>query len=163
MSINQKSNEKPQYIRRLMQNPPDIMEGFHHEDLLDFLGMGIEETFSKNDVIIEKSDYVNSGYLVCEGKVSVWDDNIELTSLSENSFLGETFLFGDRNRMAKIVSADESLLLRFQRQDMLHFFKRKPSKLFNIFTRNIIYVQQQKMEEMNHMLLNVKKQLVKLQ
>jgi len=160
MNTSENSQLKP-YINKYLKNPPDILEGFHHDDILDFLKVGIIETYQKGDTVVNKSDYVNSAYLLCEGQLSVWEENIELATLSENSFIGETFLFGDNNRMAKIVSNDNSILLRFQRHDMLFFFKKKPTKLFNIFTRNIIYVQQKKLQRMNTFLLKLKKQRLK--
>lgn len=156
----QNTSQIPAHIRELLQDPPDVLRGFHSDDLLDFLSMGIREEYSKNDIIVNKADYVNSAYLVCTGSVAVWEDNIELITLDKHSFLGETFLFSDTNRMANVISTDESILLRFQRHDMLHFFKKKPAKLFNIFTRNIIYIQQQKIEGMNSLLLTLKKKLL---
>ncbi len=156
----QNTSEIPAYIREMLHDPPDILRGFHSDDLLDFLEIGIKEDYKNNDVIINKSDYVNSAYLVCKGSVAVWDEDIELATLHEKSFMGETFLFSDTVRMSKIVSVDDSLLLRFQRHDMLQFFKKKPAKLFNIFTRNIIYIQQQKIKSMNSQLLRLKKKLL---
>lgn len=156
----QNTSKIPDHIRELLQDPPDVLRGFHSDDLLDFLSMGITEDYAKNDTIVNKSDYVNSAYLVCKGSVAVWEDNIELITLEEHSFLGETFLFSDTNRMANVISVDDSILLRFQRHDMLHFFKKKPAKLFNIFTRNIIYIQQKKIERMNNLLLKMKKKLL---
>lgn len=156
----QNTSPIPAHIREFLQDPPDILRGFHSDDVLDFLTMGIKEEYAKNDTIVNKSDYVNSAYLVCKGSVAVWEDNIELTTLEKHSFLGETFLFSDTNRMANIISVDNSILLRFQRHDMLHFFKKKPAKLFNIFTRNIIYVQQKKIKHMNNLLLTLRKKLL---
>ena len=160
MGTNSQTNTKPPHIRRLLQSPPAVLNGFHHEDLLDFLSIGIKEEYAGNDLIVDKSDYVNSAYLVCEGEVGIWEDNIELTTLPVNSFLGEAFLFGDAHRMARIVAVTDTVMLRFQRQDMLMFFKQKPTKLFNIFTRNIIHVQQQKLKDTNQLILKLKKKLI---
>lgn len=162
MSSKNKGQRKP-YITKFLQTPPDILEGFHHDDVLDFLSVGIEETYGKGDTVVEKSVYVNSAYLICKGELAVWEDNIELATLSKSDFLGETFLFSDSIRMAKIVAAQECILLRFQRHDMLFFFKKKPGKLFNIFTRNIIYLQQQKLKSTNQVLLELKKRLLELE
>lgn len=160
MSDIHKHSVQPQYIRRLLQEPPPILKGFHHDDLLDFLTIGIKEEYAKNEVMLDTTDYVNSGFLICEGELAVWEDNIELVTLSAPSFLGETFIFGESHRMAKITAVQDSLILRFQRHDMLLFFKQKPGKLFNIFTRNIIHIQQDKIKEMNDMMYNLKKRLI---
>jgi len=150
----------PGYIRRFLKEPPVLLRNFHYEDIMEFLNLGVEERFMKEDVIINETEYVNSAYLIAEGKVSIWKDNIQLASLSEGSFLGETFLFSKNNRMAKVISEKECTLLRFKRQEVLNYFRRKPEKLFNIFTRNIIEIQQKKISNMNVQLLQLKKRLL---
>jgi hypothetical protein len=62
--------------------------------------------------------------------------------------------------MAKVVSEGDSQLLKFERYEALNFFRKKPEKLFNIFTRNIIEIQQQKISNMNVQLLQLKKRLL---
>lgn len=150
----------PGYIRRFLKEPPVLLRNFHYEDIMEFLNLGVEERFMKEDVIINETEYVNSAYLIAEGKVAIWKDNIQLASLSEGSFLGETFLFSKNNRMAKVISEKECTLLRFKRQEVLNYFRRKPEKLFNIFTRNIIEIQQKKISNMNVQLLQLKKRLL---
>ncbi len=150
----------PDYIRRFLKEPPLLLRNFHYEDIMEFLNLGVEERFLQDDVVIKEEEYVNSAYLIAEGKVSIWKDNIQLAVLTEGNFLGETFLFSKNNRMAKVVSEGESLLLQFKRYDALNFFRKKPGKLFNIFTRNIIEIQQKKISNMNVQLLKLKKRLL---
>lgn len=155
------SNSTPDYIRFFLKEPPLILKNFHHEDVMEFLKCGEKQHFLQDDVIVREGDYVNSAFLVAEGKVSIWQENIQLATLSTGTFLGETFLFSKNNRVAKVVSVEESTLLRFERHDILNFFRRKPEKLFNIFTRNIIEIQQAKISNMNVQLFNLKKRLLK--
>lgn len=155
-----KQDESPDYIRRLLKEPPLLLKNFHYEDINEFLNMGTPERFLKNEVVVVEGDYVNSAFLIAEGEVSVWKDNIQMTVLDERHFLGETFLFSKNNRMAKVVSETNSLLLEFKRHDALNFFRKKPEKLFNIFTRNIIEIQQKKISNMNVQLLKLKKRLL---
>lgn len=150
----------PEYIRRFLKDPPVLLKNFHYEDIMEFLNLGVEERFLQDDVIVNESEYVSSAYLIVEGKVAIWKDNIQLAILSEGNFLGETFLFSKNNRMAKVVSEGESVLLRFERYEALNFFRKKPEKLFNIFTRNIIEIQQKKISNMNVQLLQLKKRLL---
>jgi len=157
---NQKEDSTPQYIRRFLKEPPLLLKNFHYEDLMEFLNLGVKEQFLQDDVIINESEYVNSAYLVAEGRVAIWKDNIQLTILEEASFLGETFLFSKNNRMARVIAEEECILLRFERYEALNFFRKKPEKLFNIFTRNIIEIQQQKISDMNNHLLQLKKRLL---
>ena len=150
----------PEHIRQFLKEPPLLLRNFHYEDIMEFLNLGTEERFVQDDVIINEEEYVNSAYLITKGKVSIWKDNIQLATLNKGSFLGETFLFSKNNRMAKVVSEGESQLLKFDRYEALNFFRKKPEKLFNIFTRNIIEIQQQKISNMNVQLLQLKKRLL---
>lgn len=150
----------PEYIRQFLKEPPLLLRNFHYEDIMEFLNLGNEERFVQDDVIINEAEYVNSAYLISQGEVSIWKDNIQLATLSSGSFLGETFLFSKNNRMAKVVSEGDSQLLKFERYEALNFFRKKPEKLFNIFTRNIIEIQQQKISNMNVQLLQLKKRLL---
>ena len=150
----------PEHIRQFLKEPPLLLRNFHYEDIMEFLNLGTEERFVQDDVIINEEEYVNSAYLITKGKVSIWKDNIQLATLNKGNFLGETFLFSKNNRMAKVVSEGESQLLKFDRYEALNFFRKKPEKLFNIFTRNIIEIQQQKISNMNVQLLQLKKRLL---
>jgi CRP-like cAMP-binding protein len=150
----------PEYIRQFLKEPPLLLRNFHYEDIMEFLNLGKEERFVQDDVIINESEYVNSAYLISDGEVSIWKDNIQIAMLSKGNFLGETFLFSKNNRMAKVVSEGDTRLLKFERYDALNFFRKKPEKLFNIFTRNIIEIQQQKISNMNVQLLQLKKRLL---
>ncbi|WP_445666107.1 cyclic nucleotide-binding domain-containing protein [Fodinibius sp. AD559] len=150
----------PEYIRQFLKEPPLLLRNFHYEDIMEFLNLGMEERFVQDDVIINEEEYVNSAYLISKGKVSIWKDNIQLATLTKGDFLGETFLFSKNNRMAKVVSEGDSQLLKFERYEALNFFRKKPEKLFNIFTRNIIEIQQKKISNMNVQLLQLKKRLL---
>ncbi len=150
----------PEYIRQFLKEPPLLLRNFHYEDIMEFLNLGQLEKFVQDDIIINEAEYVNSAFLIAEGKVSIWKDNIQLATLSEGNFLGETFLFSKNNRMAKVVSEGDTQLLKFERYEALNFFRKKPEKLFNIFTRNIIEIQQKKISNMNVQLLQLKKRLL---
>lgn len=150
----------PEYLKGFLKEPPLLLKNFHYEDVREFLSIGKEERFVADDIILNESEYVNSAYLVAEGKVAIWKDNIQLATLSEGNFLGEAFLFSKNNRMAKVTSEGDCVLLRYERYDTLSFFRKKPEKLFNIFTKNIIEIQQKKISNMNVQLLNLKKRLL---
>lgn len=150
----------PDYIRPFLKEPPMILKNFHHEDVMEFLKCGDKQQYLQDDVIIDESNYVNSAFLVAAGEVAVWKENIQLSSLPPGTFLGETFLFSKNYRMAKVVAVTDTTLLRFERPVILNFFRRKPEKLFNIFTRNIIEIQQQKIGNMNEQLFTLKKRLL---
>lgn len=162
MTIKEQTGKKstPDHIRQFLKEPPLLVRNFHHEDIMEFLRLGEVEHFMRDDVIINEPDYINSAYLVVEGKVSIWKDNVQLNSFSKGRALGETFLFSKNTRLGKVVSEGETQLLRFERYNALNFFRKKPEKLFNIFTRNIIEIQQHKLNNMNIQVLQLKKRLL---
>ncbi len=154
------SEDSIEYIRSFLREPPVILKNFHHEDILEFLNCGSLNHFVKDDVILKPSEYVNSAYLMVDGKAAVWQDNIQLAVLNKGAFMGETFLFSKNTRIAQVVAVEDSTLLEFERHSVLNFFRKKPEKLFNIFTRNIIQLQQYKLGNMNNQLFNLKKRLL---
>lgn len=157
---NRETKEIPDYILRFLKEPPLLLRNFHHEDIMEFLKLGEVQHYVQDDVIVNESEYVNSAYLIASGHLSIWKDNVQLAILQEGSFLGETFLFSKNNRLAKVVAEEECILLHFERYEALNFFRKKPEKLFNIFTRNIIEIQQKKIGNMNLQLLQLKKRLL---
>lgn len=155
-----KKEAAPEYIRQFLKEPPMLLRNFHYEDIMEFLNLGKLEKFVQDDIVVNKSEYVNSAFLIADGEVTIWKDNIQLATLKEGDFIGETFLFSKNNRMAKVVAEGDTKLLKFERYDALNFFRKKPEKLFNIFTRNIIEIQQNKINNMNIQLLQLKKRLL---
>lgn len=149
------------YRSEFIKNPPMLLKQFHDDDILAFLDLGMEEHYKQDEVVISESKWVDSAYLIVNGKVSIWKDNMQTVVLSSGEFLGETFLFSRNRRMAKVVAeSDNLMLLRFERYDVLEFFRKKPEKLFNIFTKNIIEIQQSKIDNMNMQLVVLKKRLL---
>lgn len=148
------------HLRELLKDPPHLLKNFHYDDVLAFLQLGEENRFVEGDTIINPDDYVNSAYLIAKGKVSVWKENIQLATLDEKSFLGETFLFSKNNRMAKVSCEEDCILLKYERYQTLNYFRKRPEKLFNIFTKNIIEIQQNKIASMNLQLYALKKRIL---
>lgn len=150
----------PDYIRHFLKNPPLLLQNFHYEDKMGFLKIGSLHNYSNDEVVVEENKQVDSAYLIIRGNVGVWKQNIQLTSLGEGDFIGEAFLFSPDSRIAKVISEGDSQLLSFKRYDTLNFFRKRPEKLFNIFTRNIIELQQARIASTNDQLMQVKRQLL---
>jgi CRP-like cAMP-binding protein len=148
------------YMRDLLKDPPHLLKNFHYEDTLAFLKLGEQIRFVEGDTIIREDEYVNSAYLIASGKVSIWKENIQLATLDERNFLGETFLFSKNNRLAKVTCEEDCILLMYDRYDTLNYFRKRPEKLFNIFTKNIIEIQQNKIANMNSQLFALKKRIL---
>lgn len=148
------------YLRDLLKDPPHLLKNFHYDDVLAFLQLGEEIRFIEGDTVIQADEFVNSAYLIVTGKVSIWKENIQLATLEEKSFLGETFLFSKNNRLAKVVCEEDSIILKYERYQTLNYFRKRPEKLFNIFTKNIIEIQQNKIASMNYKVFTLKKRIL---
>lgn len=148
------------HLRDLLKDPPHLLKNFHYEDVLAFLELGEQMRFIEGDTIINEDELVNSAYLIASGKVSIWKENIQLATLDNKNFLGETFLFSKNNRLAKVTCEEDCILLKYDRFVALNYFRKRPEKLFNIFTKNIIEIQQNKISNMNSQLFALKKRIL---
>lgn len=148
------------HLRDLLKDPPHLLKNFHYEDVLAFLELGEQIRFIEGDTIVNEDELVNSAYLIARGKVSIWKENIQLATLDKKNFIGETFLFSKNNRMAKVTCEEDCILLKYERFMALNYFRKRPEKLFNIFTKNIIEIQQNKISIMNSQLFALKKRIL---
>jgi CRP-like cAMP-binding protein len=144
-----------------LETIPLLLKNFPSDDLRHFLAIGHTEHYQKQDVIIvDDNTPANSAYLVVEGRVSVWKDDMHLATLNAGDFIGETFLFTRGLRSASVVAEDTCTVLRFDRQDTLDYFRRKPERLFKIFIMNIVEIQQKKIVNMNQKLISIQRRLL---
>lgn len=155
--IHNESDIMQKHLRDLLKNPPHLLKNFHDEDTMAFLKLGEAIHYTEGDVIIQEDELISSAYLIATGIVSLWKENIKITSFDAGNFLGETFLFSKKNKLAKVVCQENCVLLKYDRYLTLNYFRQRPEKLFNIFTKNIIEIQQKKISDMNSQLLALKK------
>lgn len=150
----------PEYAKKFLKEPPSLLNGFHYEHIEAFLTCGTEERFVAGDIILKEGDPIKCAYLIGKGSISLWKDNIELSLVEEGNFIGETFLFSKFNSPGKILSEGDTILLKYERYEVLNYFRKKPEKLFNIFTKNIIDIQKKKIISLNMQLIKLKKRLL---
>ncbi|MEX2585395.1 MAG: cyclic nucleotide-binding domain-containing protein [Balneolaceae bacterium] len=150
----------PDYLRSFLKTPPHLLNSFHYEDVMDYLKLGEEERFENGDLIIQEGKSISCSYIIASGTVSVWKEGIQLALLSEGNVIVESFLFQRTNTMDKIQAESTVVALKFERHDVLNFFRKRPGKLFNIFTKNIIEIQQKKLHNMNLQVIQLKKKLL---
>lgn len=147
-----------------MDSIPLLLKNFPSDDLRHFLAIGHVEHYQKDDVIIaDDGSAADSAYLVVEGRVSVYKDDIHLATLAKGDFMGETFLFTKGFRTANVTADEPSTLLRFDRAETLDYFRRKPERLFKIFIMNIVEIQQKKIVNMNQKLMTIQRRLLNME
>ncbi|MEX0593359.1 MAG: cyclic nucleotide-binding domain-containing protein [Balneolaceae bacterium] len=148
-------------IRALLSPPPPILTGFHYEDMVDFLKLGEVRQYQNGDPVDETEDSGSpTAFMVVSGDVSLWGDGIQLTRLNQGSFYGEAFLFKRETESVTLQADSELSILIFKRFEVLTYFKKRPAKLFNIFMKNIIELQQGKIKSMNQQIVQLKRRLL---
>ncbi|TVQ10957.1 MAG: cyclic nucleotide-binding domain-containing protein [Balneolaceae bacterium] len=137
---------------------PQLLRNFPHDDLRHFLSMGRTVHFKAFDTVVKESvDTINSAFLVVSGSLKVSKDGVTLAVLGTGDFLGETFLFSQGKRMASVTAETSTIALRFERDEVLDFFKKKPERLFKLFILNLLEVQQRKIDMLNSNLVNARR------
>jgi len=154
------AESRPDYIRSLLKASPLILDDFHPDDVLEFLQAGTKLQFVDGNVVNESLPSANSACLIAMGKVGIWEDRIQLAVYEKGAFVGETFLFNKHSQPGRIVAIGDTTLLHFDRGTVLSYFRNKPSKLFNIFTRNIIHIQKVRLDNTNKQLCKLKKRIL---
>jgi len=95
-----------------------------------------------------------------QGNASVWKDDLHLATIGVGDILGETFLFNKMGRTASVSATDEVIALKFRRSEVLDFFRKKPERLFKLFTINIVEIQQRRISSMNAKMIQLQKRLM---
>ncbi len=144
----------------ILKNPPLLLQNFSEADIRDFLSIGEVERYTLGDMIMREGEPGDSSCLITRGLVSIWKDDIHITNLERGAFLGEMFIFNPSKRISNVVAEEDSVLLRFHRQESLEFFRRKPERLFKIFIINIVNLQQKKIAAMDEKITQLQRKLM---
>ncbi len=148
-------------IRKILDDVPLLFRKFTAEDLRNFLSIGHIEYYSQGDVIVRETDESShTAYLIADGKLTVWNKNIHLADMHVGDFLGEPFLYNKSKRSATVKVESDSVVIRFDREETLQFFRSQPERLFKTFIMNIMEIQHGKIISMNSKLVKLKQQLL---
>ena len=79
-------------------------------------------------------------YIILEGEVSIWLKSAKLLSLKRGDLIGVTVIVQPHTRMATVLAESTVTLLRFNREDVMNFFKNKPAHLFQQFCVNSLKI-----------------------
>jgi len=151
-------------IQYILNNIPSLLRKFSPEDLRGFLMSGELVLYHRDQIILkESSDRIDEAWLIADGRVSIWKDGVEVAQQVPGDFIGETFLFSKGTRSATVKSDTEVAMLRFERDNVLQFFRNRPERVFKIFIMNLLEIQQQKITSMNNQVSRLKKKLLENQ
>lgn len=89
-------------------------------DQLAFVAAIAEEvSYLKNDTIYEIGEPSDALYLILKGKVRLHRGDEEITTAGEREAIGTWSLFDDEPRVATATAAEDSRLLRIDREEFL--------------------------------------------
>ena len=151
-------------VQNILLNVPKLLRRFPPEDLREFLMTGDLEFFNAGDTILsEYSDQIDAAWLIADGKVSIWKDDIEMARLDPGGFIGETFLFNKGRRIATVKAISSVAVIRFDRSVVLGFFRTRPERIFKIFIMNLLEIQQDRINAMNSKVVKLQHKLFEYQ
>ncbi len=139
---------------------PILIAHFPQDLAEKFLRLGKEKKYPSHVDILRKGQIGRDMFLICEGQISVWKQNILLGELKKGDVFGELIIYRDQYRIATVKTEEPTLVLGYNRQCLLDFFSRQDSKYFNIFTMNIIEILRRKLISTNERVVKLEEQLL---
>ncbi len=107
------------------------------QDLRVLAEVGHEEHYPQDSIIIDEGGINNSLYFVVGGQVKVYLEKISgrevtLSVLKKGSLFGEDCLTGEGRPSPKIVALEDTIVIRFEKNDFLRGISNDPIILGNI-------------------------------
>lgn len=150
-------------VQQVLQSVPSQFRRFTPEDLRGFFMTGQLDVFHAGDVIMtEGSNDIQSAWLVADGSLSIWKEDVEIAHLNEGDFTGEEFLFTKGARIASVKADSDVVLIRFNKESVIDFFRTRPERVFKIFIMNLLETQQRRIKAMNSKVARLQKKLIEI-
>jgi len=150
-------------VQQVLRSVPVQFRKFTPEDLRGFFMTGNLEFFSAGDVIMtEGSDQIHNAWLVADGTLSVWKEDVEIAQLGSGDFTGEEFLFTRGARIASVKANSDVVLIRFTKESVIDFFRTRPERVFKIFIMNLLEIQQRRIKSMNSKVARLQRKIIEI-
>lgn len=148
-------------VQQILESSPLLLRQFSPEEFREFILCGELEEYDAGETIVsEKDDLTNSGWMVAEGSISLFKEDVFIARLQEGDFVGETFLFKRRAPSHTLVATRPTAVIRFDREPVLNFFNNRPDRLFKVFIVNLIDLQNQKLVYAGKKILYLQRKLM---
>ena len=150
-------------VQQVLENIPTQFRRFAPEDLRGFFLTGQLESYEAGDVIMEEgSDSTSSAWLIVDGTLSVWKEDVEIAQLNPGDFIGEEFLFTKGARIATVKAGSETLMIRFDKSAVIDYFRTRPERVFKLFIMNLLEIQQRRIQAMNGKVARLQRKLFEI-
>ncbi len=128
---------------KVLDNPPGIFRSFKRNELRELLGTGkVEHIEALTDLQISGENKPMEGFLIIEGMVEARKMGRQIEQYMAGDFIGEGFLHSRVLNNCQLRATIPTMILTFNREDLVGFFKEKPERLLKVFTMNVIESQQ---------------------
>jgi CRP-like cAMP-binding protein len=95
----------------------DVFSDVATEQLAHIAAIAQEVSYLKNDTVYEVNQESDALFVVAEGKIKIHHEGEEITVVGEREALGTWSLFDDEPRVATATAAEDSRLLRVDRDE----------------------------------------------
>ena len=143
------------------QKPPLLLAHFPPDIAKKFLAAGFDEKYELHENIMKEGQVGTDMFLICEGSVSIYSQDIKMATLEKGDVFGELILFRDHYRIASVRVEKPARLLRYTRDILKDFFGRNGQKLFDIYMMNLMEILRRKLIATNKKVIELERQLIK--
>ena len=95
----------------------DVFEEITTEDLAHIAAITEEVNFVKDAEIYKEGDVADSMYMVIDGQIRLFQENVQIMVAKSKDVFGTWALFDDEPRVTSATALEDSMLLRIDRED----------------------------------------------
>lgn len=129
-------------METLQGNPPALFRNLPKKDLGDLLHAAAQRKVEAFEELLPGfPDGNGHGFLILEGMVEARKNGIIIEQFSAGDFIGEAFLHSKAQLSCELIATVPTLVLIFNRSDVVQFFRTRPEKILKIYTMNVIEAQ----------------------
>jgi CRP-like cAMP-binding protein len=113
-----------------------LLSGFSEAERKAFHQVGHAKDYTLHQMLVQEEELGSSMYTIELGEVSIWMKGVKLARVGAGAVLGASSLIEPHQRTASVMAEDYVRAMIFRREDVLHFFKPRPPRLFQQFFLN---------------------------
>lgn len=147
-------------LKQILNDVPLLFRNFPPQDFREFLLRGTLKEYESGQVIFSETDgIINNGWLIADGTISLYLEDVFVGRLTTGDFMGETFLFKKQPVSGSVFAVKPTAIIQFEKEKVIHFFEERSDRLFKIFVLNLIELQSKKLDYAARKILQMQQKL----